>query len=121
MLKASILTAFAAAFAVVLAATAVPSAPSARTIDEFSSAKRATHGTHARQRYARHRYAHRGYGPGGQQGGREQGRSACSGDARRLCRAYLGQGDMAVLGCFRANAGRLSRGCRAVLASYGQI
>jgi len=109
MLKASIVT-----LAMLLATTAVPSAPSARTLHEFSAAKKTTHGKHAHHRYTRR-------APGGQQGGYQQGQDVCGGDARRLCRPYLGQGNMAVLGCFRANARRLSRGCRGLLQSYGQI
>ena len=32
---------------------------------------------------------------------REKGNRACSGDARRLCKNVLGQGDMVVLQCFQ--------------------
>ena len=112
MVKASLLS-----LALVLAFTAAPSART-RNVDEWSSA--AKHTTH---HYAHHRYAHRGYAPGGaveHQGG-QQGEDVCGGDAKRLCRAYLGQGDMAVLGCFKAQPNRLSRGCQALLRGYGQI
>jgi hypothetical protein len=113
MVKVSLLS-----LALVLAFTAAPSARP-RQVDEWSSAKHTTH-----SKSTHHRYSHRRYAPGGQatghQGG-QQGEDACGGDARRLCRAYLGQGDMAVLGCFRGQANRLSRGCRALLQSYGQI
>lgn len=54
------------------------------------------------------------------QGGR-QGQSECSPDARRLCRSVLSQGDMAVLGCFKANVRRLSRPCSGFLRRMGQI
>lgn len=56
-----------------------------------------------------------------QQGGGQQGRSECSPDARRLCRSVLSQGDMAVLGCFKANVNRLSRACSGFLRGMGQI
>ena len=114
MLKASVFS-----LALLLAFTAAPSART-RHVDEWSSAK---HTTHASGKYAHHKYARGRRAPGGETGhqGGQQGQDACGGDARRLCRAYLGQGDMAVLGCFRAQPTRLSRGCRALLQSYGQI
>jgi hypothetical protein len=115
MLKASVFS-----LALLLAFTAAPSAQ-ARHVDEWSSAKKTTH---ASGRHAHYRYAHRRYAPGGQAGtqqGGQQGEDACGGDARRLCRPVLGQGNMAVLGCFRTHATRLSRGCRALLVSYGQL
>jgi hypothetical protein len=115
MLKASVFS-----LALLLAFTAAASAQS-RHVDEWSSAKKTTH---ASSKHAHHRYARGTRAPGGEatghQGG-QQGENACGGDARRLCRAYLGQGDMAVLGCFRTQPTRLSRGCRALLQSYGQI
>jgi hypothetical protein len=110
MLKASVFS-----LALLLAFTA---APSARTFDDMSAAKKTTHasGKHAHHKYARGRRAAPGEHAGGQ-----QGEGACGGDARRLCKPYLGQGDMAVLGCFKAQPTRLSRGCRALLQGYGQI
>jgi hypothetical protein len=50
----------------------------------------------------------------------QQGHDACARDVSRFCRAYAQQGDMAVLGCLKANRNRLSRGCDAVLTSHGQ-
>jgi hypothetical protein len=113
MFKASLLS-----LAVVLAFTAVPSAAGGRHTDEWSSAKHTTHHRYVRHRAARSGYGQPGYGP---QSGAQQGQDACRGDAIRLCKPVLGQGNMAVLGCFRSHAGRLSRGCRALLASYGQL
>jgi hypothetical protein len=109
MLKASLLS-----LALVLAFTA---APSARTLDDMSSAKKTTH---ASSKYGHHKYARGRRAPGEHSGG-QQGQDACGGDARRLCKAYLGQGDMAVLGCFKAQPRRLSGGCRALLQGYGQL
>ncbi|MBV8755132.1 MAG: hypothetical protein JO328_19940 [Hyphomicrobiales bacterium] len=120
MLKASLL-----GLSVLVAFIAVPPAH-ARRADEWSSAKYTSH-----HRHVRHRAAQPGYGSGqsgyGQPGyasqpsGRQQGEEVCRGDAIRLCKPVLGQGNMAVLGCFRSHAGRLSRGCRALLQSYGQL
>jgi hypothetical protein len=107
MLRASLLS-----LVVLLAFTAAPSAR-ARHADEWSSVKRTTH--HAHYRHAR-RATQPGYGQP-----RQQGEDVCRGDAIRLCKPVLGQGNMAVLGCFRSHAGRLSRGCRALLQSYGQL
>jgi hypothetical protein len=112
MFKATLLS-----LAVLLAFTAAPSA-SARHPDEWSSAKRTVHHRHVRHRAAQPGYGQPGYG---QQAGGQQGHDVCRGDAIRLCRPVLGQGNMAVLNCFRGHAGRLSRGCRALLQSYGQI
>ena len=63
---------------------------------------------------------HRRPAPAQQSAGRS-GEDVCRGDAIRLCKPVLGQGNMAVLGCFKARANRLSRGCRALLRSYGQL
>ena len=52
------------------------------------------------------------------QGAREN--DACARDVSRFCRAYMEQGDMAVLACLKQHRNRLSRGCDAVLASHGQ-
>jgi hypothetical protein len=110
MFKASLLS-----LAVLLALTAAPAAY-ARHASEWSGAKRTTHHRH----YARHRAVQPGYAQPGQMG-QQQGHDVCRRDAVRLCRPVLAQGNMAVLGCFRSHAGGLSRGCRALLQSYGQI
>ena len=104
------LRAFLLSFAVLLAFSAAPSA-NVRHVDEWSSAKHTTH--HARRHTRR-------YAPA-EQSGYQQGQDVCRGDAIRLCKPVLGQGNMAVLGCFRSQARRLSRGCRALLQGYGQI
>ena len=52
---------------------------------------------------------------------REQGDRLCRNDATRLCRPVLNQGDFAILGCFQANATKLSRGCRQFLQEQGQL
>jgi hypothetical protein len=119
MFKTSLLS-----LAVLLAFTAAPSA-GVRQADEWSSAKKTTHHRYVRHRAAqpRYGYAQPGYSQSGygQQAGGQQGQDVCRGDAIRLCKPVLAQGNMAVLGCFRSHAGRLSRGCRALLQSYGQI
>jgi hypothetical protein len=108
MIKASLLS--------LVLVFAFASAPSAYTIDEFSGAKKVAKasGKQARYKHARGRHA-------GQGGQARQGEDACGGDARRLCKSVLGQGDMAVLGCFKSQANRLSGGCRALLRGYGQL
>src|ERR1043166_4030345 len=119
MFKTSLLS-----LAVLLAFTAAPSA-GVRQADEWSSAKKTTHHRYVRHRAAqpRYGYAQPGYSQSGygQQAAAKQGQDVCRGDAIRLCKPVLAQGNMAVLGCFRSHAGRLSRGCRALLQSYGQI
>lgn len=50
----------------------------------------------------------------------QQGHDACARDASRFCRAYMNQGDMAVLACLKQHRNRISRGCDAVLTSHGQ-
>lgn len=50
----------------------------------------------------------------------QQGHDACARDVSRFCRAYMEQGDMAVLACLKQHRSRISRGCDAVLASHGQ-
>jgi hypothetical protein len=112
MLRASFLS-----LVVLLAFTAAPSAR-ARHADEWSSVQRTTHRAH--YRHAR-RATRPGYGQPGYGQPQQQGQDVCRRDAIRLCKPVLGQGNMAVLGCFRSHAGRLSRGCRALLQSYGQI
>jgi hypothetical protein len=52
---------------------------------------------------------------------RAKGDRACSGDARRLCKSVLGQGDMVVLSCFQENKSRLSGSCRKFLIEVGQL
>jgi hypothetical protein len=52
---------------------------------------------------------------------REKGNRACSGDARRLCKAVLGQGDMIVLQCFQQKKAQLSGSCRKFLTDVGQL
>jgi hypothetical protein len=52
--------------------------------------------------------------------GTPEDQRACTPDARRLCRELVGD-DMAVLGCFKQNAAKLSRACRAVLERHGQL
>ena len=52
---------------------------------------------------------------------REKGNRACSGDARRLCKNVLGQGDMVVLQCFQQNKSKLSGSCRKFLTEVGQL
>jgi hypothetical protein len=120
MFKGSLLS-----LAVLIALIAAPAAH-ARHATEWSSAKHTTHHRHVRHRATQPRYGYGqpGYGQPGyasQGGGQQQGETVCRGDAIRLCKPVLGQGNMAVLGCFRSHVGRLSRGCRALLQSYGQI
>jgi len=105
MLKASLLS------LTVFVAFAAASPAHARRADEWSSVQKTTkhHG------HVRHRGAGAGYT------GRQTGEDVCRGDAVRLCKPVLGQGNMAVLGCFRQRARSLSRGCRALLQSYGQL
>jgi len=105
MLKASLLS-----LTVLVALTAAAPAQ-ARHADEWSSARKTTkhHG------HVRHRAAGTGYG------GQRSNEDVCRGDAVRLCKPVLAQGNMAVLGCFRSHARALSRGCRALLQSYGQL
>jgi hypothetical protein len=50
----------------------------------------------------------------------QEGHDACARDASRFCRAYLNDGDQAVLACLKQNRRRLSRACQAALASHGQ-
>jgi hypothetical protein len=52
--------------------------------------------------------------------GTPEDQKACSGDARRHCRAMLDQGDMAVLACLQQQQRKLTRKCRAVLRKHGQ-
>jgi hypothetical protein len=52
---------------------------------------------------------------------RARGDRLCQNDARRLCRAVLSQGDMAILQCFQTNKRRLSVGCAKFLREVGQL
>lgn len=52
---------------------------------------------------------------------RERGERACGGDARRLCRKVLGDGDGAVLNCLQTNERKLSAACRKMLEDNGQL
>lgn len=52
---------------------------------------------------------------------RDRGEKACGGDARRLCRKVLGDGDGAVLNCLQTNEKRLSAACRKMLEENGQL
>jgi hypothetical protein len=52
---------------------------------------------------------------------RKRGDRACGHDAKRVCKKFNGQGDMAMLSCFQANKVRLSRSCRAFLTGIGQL
>lgn len=52
---------------------------------------------------------------------REKGNRACSGDARRLCKDSLADGDGAVLSCFQKHKTRLSGSCKKFLIDVGQL
>ncbi len=52
---------------------------------------------------------------------RDQGEKACGGDARRLCRKVLNDGDGAVLNCLQTNEKKLSGACRKLLVDNGQL
>ena len=52
---------------------------------------------------------------------RKRGDRACGGDAKRVCKKFNGQGDMAMLSCFQQNKVRLSRSCSKFLVSIGQL
>jgi len=52
---------------------------------------------------------------------RKRGDRACGWDARRICKKFNGQGDMAMLSCFQHNKLRLSRSCRNFLTGIGQL
>src|SRR5262245_57318200 len=99
---------------------AFSSVSAARYADDFSGARR----TKVSDKQSYHKRAHYKYArrhAGERAGGGRTGEAACGADARRLCRSVIGQGDSAVLGCFQANARRLSGGCRTLLRGYGQI
>lgn len=127
-----------------LAFAATAAAPIPSYADDLSGARKAKHSSSKKVKRARRaapaqqgwntwnnnwnrqqpqqtqRRTRRQAAPAQQSGGR-QGESQCSPDARRLCRSVLSQGDMAVLGCFKANANRLSRGCAGFLRQMGQL
>ena len=44
-----------------------------------------------------------------------EGAKACGGDANRLCKHVLGQGEMIVLKCFQHRRTKLSRNCHTFL------
>ena len=50
-----------------------------------------------------------------------EGAKACGGDANRLCKHVLGQGEMIVLKCFQNRRTKLSRNCHAFLTKVGQL
>ena len=52
---------------------------------------------------------------------RARGEKACKGDAARLCKEVVQEGDSAVLACFQKNQSRLSAPCRKFLMEQGQI
>jgi hypothetical protein len=52
---------------------------------------------------------------------RARGDRACGHDAKRVCKKFNGQGDMAMLGCFQQNKARLSRSCSKFLTGIGQL
>jgi hypothetical protein len=52
---------------------------------------------------------------------RARGDRACGHDAKRVCKKFNGQGDMAMLGCFQQNRARLSRSCSKFLTGIGQL
>jgi hypothetical protein len=50
-----------------------------------------------------------------------EGAKACGGDANRLCKHVLGQGEMIVLKCFQNRRTKLSRNCHTFLTRVGQL
>jgi len=52
---------------------------------------------------------------------RAKGDKACKTDARKLCKQFFGQGDMAILSCFQQNKTKLTGSCRAFLIEVGQL
>ncbi len=124
MIKAAILS-----LAIACAVTALPSGSHAAPLggverigDDVSAARKSKVRTARRARVRHGRRVYRRAAPGVAAGApQQQGANVCGGDARRLCRSVLGQGDFAVLQCFQARARYLSRGCRGLLQSYGQL
>ena len=54
------------------------------------------------------------------EGGTPDERAACRSDVRRLC-AKAGDDQFEVLSCLRSHSTRLSKACKNVLASHGQL
>ena len=52
---------------------------------------------------------------------RERGDKACRGDVRRLCKAVIDQGDLAVLSCLQTNRTKLNGTCTKFLKEVGQL
>jgi hypothetical protein len=52
---------------------------------------------------------------------RERGDKACRGDVRRLCKAVVEQGDLAVLHCLQTNRTKLNGTCTKFLKEVGQL
>jgi hypothetical protein len=48
-------------------------------------------------------------------------RAACRGDVRRLCARVAGGDQFEVLSCLQSKSSRLSRACKKVLVSHGQL
>jgi hypothetical protein len=55
------------------------------------------------------------------QNDRERGDKACRGDVRRLCKAVIEQGDLAVLNCLQTNRTKLHGTCTKFLKEVGQL
>lgn len=52
---------------------------------------------------------------------RERGDKACRGEVRRLCKAVIDQGDLAVLSCLQTNRTKLNGTCTKFLKEVGQL
>jgi Cysteine rich repeat len=55
------------------------------------------------------------------QNDRERGDKACRGDVRRLCKAVIDHGDLAVLNCLQTNRTKLHGTCTKFLKEVGQL
>jgi hypothetical protein len=55
-----------------------------------------------------------------QHSGTEQEQKACTRDVQRFCRAFIDQGDMAILPGLQQNRKKLSPACQKVLTDHGQ-
>jgi hypothetical protein len=53
--------------------------------------------------------------------GTPEERAACRGDVRRLCARVAGGDQFEVLSCLQSKSSRLSRACKKVLVSHGQL
>jgi hypothetical protein len=53
--------------------------------------------------------------------GTPEERAACRGDVRRLCAKVAGGDQFEVLSCLQSKRNQLSRACKKVLASHGQL